>query len=135
MKKRILNTVLSAFLTIAIYWMVNLICANLPSPFYFFVAEHLELFNILFGGINFVIYILIMKRNERKNILLYYVSAMLWNWLAIKGILRLAPTDEGLAWEGLFIGQSLITLGILFFVYFIILKYLDYRRKRDNYVQ
>lgn len=47
------------------------------------MTEHLELFNILFGGINFVIYILIMKRNERKNILLYYVSAMLWNWLAM----------------------------------------------------
>ena len=134
MKKRILNTVLAAFFTIVIYWMIILAVNKSPYSIYFFVAAHIELCNILFGVINFGLYILI-KKNRHKNMLLYYVSAMLWNWLAIKGILRLAPTDEGLAWEGLFIGQSLITLGILFFVYFIILKYLDYRRKRDNYVQ
>lgn len=129
--KRILNTVLSAFFTIVIYWMATLAVQNIPSPLYFFVAAHIEMIHVSWGMVNFVLYILSKKGNKQKNMLLYCVSATLWNRLVMYGVRR----NEGLLWSGMYIMYSLITLGILFFIYFIILKYLDYRRKRDNYVQ
>lgn len=127
MKKRILNTVLAAFFTIVIYWMIILAVNKSPYSIYFFVAAHIELCNILFGVINFGLYILI-KKNRHKNMLLYYVSATVWNLLAMYEV----RGDEGGLWIGVYTERSLITLGILFFIYFIVLKYLDYRRKEIN---
>ena len=81
-EKRILNTVLVAFFTIVIYWMIILAVNKLPYSIYFFVAVHIELCNIFFEVLNFGLYILI-KKNKHRNMSLYYVSATAWNLLAM----------------------------------------------------
>lgn len=127
--KRILNTILVAFFTVTIYWVSVLV---MPDSLFYVIANRFEPTFVLLGGINFIAYIIIKKGNRHKNMMLYYVSVMLWNMLAT----YVGRWDFGLLQAGVYIEfYSLITLGILFFIYFIILKYLDYKRKRDNYVQ
>lgn len=126
--KRILNTILVAFFTVTIYWVSVLV---MPDSLFYVIANRFEPTFVLLGGINFIAYIIIKKGNRHKNMMIYYVSVMLWNMLAT----YVGRWDFGLLQAGVYIEfYSLITLGILFFIYFIILRYLDYRRKRDNYV-
>ena len=124
--KRLFNTISAALCTIVMYWLINLELVHLPVLLYDFVTLHIELFNTILGGINFLIYILIKKRHRPKNVMLYYLSVMSWNLLAI----RLVWWQEGLVWEGLFIEYALLILGVLFGIYFIIMRYLNYRGKR-----
>lgn len=128
MKKTILNTILVAFFTVTIYWMSVLV---MPDSLFYVIANRFEPTFVLLGGINFIVYIIIKKGNRHKNMMLYYVSVTIWNMF----VSYVGRWDFGLLQAGVYIEfYSLTTLGILFFIYFIILKYLDYRRKRDNYV-
>lgn len=127
--KRIFNTFSAALFTIIMYWMIIYAMDKIPYQLDVIVPENIGLLPIFFGGITFVIYVFVQKREKHKNILLYYVSAVLWNTLAMYAVRR----DEGLLITGAYIEFcSLTILGVLFGVYFIVLKYLDYKRKRDD---
>lgn len=127
--KEILNTVLLAFFTIVVYWMIVIMVEYLPDWLWFVVADHFELAFIILGGVNFVIYCIFFEKNRHQNILLYYVSAVLWNTLLTYG----GRGELGLLLTGVYIEiYSLTTLGILFFIYFIVLRYLDYIRKEGK---
>lgn len=127
--KRIFNTFSAALFTIIVYWMIIYTMDKIPYQLDFLVPDHIELLQIILGGITFIIYIFVQKREKHKNILLYYISAVLWNTVAMYAVRR----DEGLLIAGAYIEfYSLTILGICFCVYFIILKYLNYKGKRDN---
>lgn len=127
--KRIFNTFSAALFTIIMYWMIIYTMDKIPYQLDFLVPDHIELLQIFWGGITFVVYIFAQKREKHKNMLLYYISAVLWNTLAMYAVRQ----DEGLLITGAYIEFfSLTTLGICFGVYFIVLKYLDHKRKRDN---
>ena len=127
--KRIFNTFSAALFTIIMYWMIIYTMDKIPYQLVFWVPDHIELLQIFWGGITFVVYIFAQKREKHKNMLLYYISAVLWNTLAMYAVRR----DLGLLVAGAYIEFfSLTTLGICFGVYFIVLKYLDHKRKRDN---
>ena len=127
--KRIFNTFSAALFTIIMYWMIIYTMDKIPYQLDFLVPDHIELLQIFWGVITFVVYIFAQKREKHKNMLLYYISAVLWNTLAMYAVRR----DLGLLVTGAYIEFfSLTTLGICFGVYFIVLKYLDHKRKRDN---
>ncbi len=133
MTKTVLKGIFFSFLTIIAYWGFYLTVAAFKFKEVFFISiNHMERIAVLLGIIHFFCYVKITKNFGVKDIFVYFLFMISWQILSVKCINLLFTGDGafGMLLIVIYIFISLIVMGGLSIILFLIRKIMSFYKKR-----